>query len=181
MPHVSEPHRLAGAAQAPAGGIAAAEFRGAFANFATAVSVIATDGPAGMAGVTCSAICAASDEPPLLAAWVHGNSAANAALRANKVMSVNCLEAGQTDLAQAFAGVGRLPVEQRFALGDWHVAVTGAPCCRDALAAFDCEIVDVRDVGTHSHFIAKVVAAIARDTAKPLVYLRRAYATTRQL
>jgi flavin reductase (DIM6/NTAB) family NADH-FMN oxidoreductase RutF len=181
MPHVSEPHRLSDAAHAPAAGVSAAEFRGAFANFATTVSVIATDGPAGMAGVTCSAICAASDEPPLLAACVHGKSAANAALKANRVMSVNCLDASQVDLSQAFAGVGRLSTEQRFALGSWDVLVTGAPCCRDSLAAFDCEVVEARDLGTHSLFIARVVATSARDTGEPLVYQRRAYAATRQL
>lgn len=181
MPHVSEPDRLSGVAHAPAVGVPAAEFRGAFANFATAVSIITTDGPAGIAGVTCSAICAASDEPPLLAACVHGKSAANAALRANRVMSVNCLEASQVDLSQAFAGVGRLSTEQRFALGAWDVLTTGAPCCRDSLAAFDCEVVEARDLGTHSLFIAKVVAISACDTGQPLVYQRHAYATTCQL
>jgi len=181
MPLVSEPQQRPGARPAPAGGVPAAEFRAAFSSFATAVSVIATDGPAGMAGVTCSAVCAASDEPPMLAACVHGKSAANAAIRANGVMSVNCLEAGQIELSQAFAGVGRLATEQRFALAAWQVLVTGAPCCQDALATFDCEVVEVRDIGTHSLFIAKVVATGSRDTGIPLVYQRRAYATTRQL
>src|SRR5690348_2173420 len=160
MPHVSEPARpTAVAANAPTNAVSTAQFRAAFANFTTTVSIIATDGPAGVAGLTCSAVCAASDEPPMLAACVHGKSAANAAIRANGVMSVNCLEAGQIELSQAFAGVGRLATEQRFALAAWHVLVTGAPCCQDALATFDCEVVEVRDIGTHSLFIAKVVAA----------------------
>jgi flavin reductase len=181
MPHVSESNRLSGAANAFAGSVTASEFRGAFANLATAVSIIATDGPKGIAGLTCSAVSAASDEPPLLVACIHGKSAANAAFRANGVVSVNCLGAGHTELSQAFAGVGRLPVEQRFALAAWDVLVTGAPCFRDALATFDCEIAEVRDIGTHSMFIAKVVATRARDSGEPLVYQRGAYAATRNL
>jgi len=182
MPHVSEPERPA---RVPgtilASGVSTAEFRGAFANFATTVSVIATNGPAGRAGLTCSAVCAVSDDPPLLLACVHGKSAANAAMKVNRVMAVNCLQADQSALSQAFAGVGSLPLEDRFALGEWHALATGAPCCRHALAVLDCEVVDIRDVGTHSVFIAKVVATSTRDLGEPLVYQRRAYATTRKL
>jgi len=182
MPHVSQPeHPSHLPGEVLASGVSTAEFRGAFANFATAVSVIATDGPAGIAGLTCSAICAVSDEPPLLVACVHGKSVANAAIRTNKVMSVNCLQAVQTELSQAFAGVGSLPIAQRFAFGEWDVLATGAPCCRGALAALDCEIVSTHDIGTHSLFIAKVVATRTRDLGEPLVYQRRAYATTRKL
>lgn len=182
MPHVSEPARpTAVAANAPTNAVSTAQFRAAFANFTTTVSIIATDGPAGVAGLTCSAVCAASDDPPLLLACVHGKSAANAAIRANGVMSVNCLRTDQGELSQAFAGVGRLSVEERFALTEWHVLETGAPCCTGALATFDCEIADIRDVGTHTIFVAKVVATAASETAEPLLFQRRAYATTRKL
>jgi flavin reductase (NADH)/flavin reductase/chlorophenol-4-monooxygenase component 1 len=182
MSHVSEPaHPSPMVGNAPSSGVSTAEFRGAFANFTTTVSIIATDGPAGMAGLTCSAVCAVSDDPPLLLACVHGKNAANAAMKANKVMSVSCLRADQSELSQAFAGVGRLTVEERFALGEWHVLATGAPCSTSALATLDCEIVDIRDVGTHSIFVGKVVATSAREAGEPLVYQRRAYATTRNL
>src|SRR3569832_2449254 len=79
MSHVSEPARpTAVAATAPSSAVSTAQFRAAFANFTTTVSIIATDGPAGVAGLTCSAVCAASDDPPLLLACVHGKSAAGA-------------------------------------------------------------------------------------------------------
>ena len=182
MSHISEPlHPTAIGADAPSRGVSTAEFRGAFANFTTTVSIIATDGPAGVAGLTCSAVCAVSDDPPLLLACVHGKSAANAAMKTNRVMSVSCLRVDQSDLSQAFAGIGRLTVEERFALGEWTVLETGAPCSASALATLDCEIVDIRDVGTHTLFIAKVVATSTRETGDPLVYQRRAYATTRTL
>jgi flavin reductase (NADH)/flavin reductase/chlorophenol-4-monooxygenase component 1 len=161
--------------------VSTAEFRSAFANFTTTVSIIATDGPAGLAGLTCSAVCAVSDDPPLLLACVHRKSTANAAIKANKVMSISCLSADQSELSQAFAGVGRLTADERFALGDWDVLATGAPCLTTALATFDCEIFDIRDAGTHTVFVAKVIATRTRDLGEPLVYQRRAYATTRKL
>ncbi len=182
MPHVSRPDRpplTAGKARTP--GVSSNEFRDAFANFATTVSIVATDGPAGIAGLTCSAVCAVSDAPPLLVACVHGKSAANAAVKRNMIMSVNCLQSDQSELSQAFAGIGRLSVEDRFALGEWDALATGAPCCRNALAALDCEIVEVCDIGTHTLFIGKVVATSTREPGEPLVYQRRAYATTRKL
>lgn len=161
--------------------VSAAEFRDALANFATTVSVIATDGPAGRAGVTCSAVCAVSDAPATLLACVHGNSGANRVIKANHVMSVNCLDAGQRALSQAFAGIGGLPMADRFALADWTTLVTGAPCCRGALVTLDCHLADVREVGTHSIFIANVMATTARSQGEPLVYRQRGYATTRPL
>lgn len=183
MPRVTEQDRssLMLPAQIPAASVSTSEFRSAFANFATTVSILVTDGYAGRAGVTCSAVCAVSDEPPLLLACVHGRSAANAAMKTNKVMAVNCLQSNQSELSQAFAGIGQMPVEERFALGEWDVLATGAPCCRNALAVLDCEIVDIRAVGTHNLFIARVVATSTRELGEPLVYQRRAYATTRSL
>ena len=160
--------------------VSATEFRGALSHLATTVSVLTTNGPAGVSGVTCSAVCAASDEPAILLACVHGKSAANAAIKANGVFCVNCLQTAQSNLSQAFAGIGSIPIQERFALSDWDVLVSGAPHCKDALVALDCEIIDVRGLGTHSIFIAKVLA-ISETGGEPLLYRRHGYVTTRTL
>lgn len=161
--------------------VPAAEFRNALSNLATTVSVITTNGPAGVAGVTCSAVCALSDEPAMVLVCIHGKSATNAAIKRNRVLCVNSLQAEQRNLSQAFAGVGGIPMRERFALCDWDTAVTGAPRCKQALVTLDCEVTDVRDVGTHSIFIAKVLATNETEDGDPLLYQRRAYATTRLL
>ena len=75
--------------------VPAAEFRNALSNLATTVSVITTDGPAGVAGVTCSAVCALSDEPPMVMVCINGKSATNAAIKSNQVLCVNSLQAEQ--------------------------------------------------------------------------------------
>lgn len=162
----------------PGASVSDIDFREAMSRFTTAVSVIATNGVAGMAGLTCSAVCAVSDTPATLAVCVHGNSAANSIIKANRVLSVNCLHTEQHGLSQAFAGVGKLPMAERFAQANWETLITGAPCCKDALVVFDCGIVDVRDVGTHSVFIVRVMATAGSGHRQPLIYRQRNYATT---
>jgi len=72
-------------------------------------------------------------------------------------------------------------MKERFILTDWDALVTGAPRCKHALVALDCEIADVRDVGTHSVFTARVLATKESEGGEPLLYQRRAYATARLL
>src|SRR3569832_1087068 len=73
--------------------VASSEFRAALSHLATAVSVIATDGPAGRAGFTCSAVCAVSDTPATVLACINRKIAAHAAIQANGVVCINCLPA----------------------------------------------------------------------------------------
>jgi len=153
------------------------EFRNALSKVATAVSVVTTAGPAGAAGVTCSAVCALSDDPAMVLVCVHGKSTTNAAIKKNGILCVNCLQADQSELSQAFAGIGAIPMRDRFALGTWGALVTGAPRCKDALVALDCEVAEVRDIGTHSVFVAKVLATSEAEQGEPLLYQRRTYVT----
>ena len=53
-----------------------------------------------------------------------------------------------------------------------------APRCKNALIALDCEVAEVRDIGTHSVFVAKVLATSEAEQGEPLLYQRRAYVTT---
>jgi flavin reductase (NADH)/flavin reductase/chlorophenol-4-monooxygenase component 1 len=167
---------------APSETVPASEFRAALSCFTTTVSVIATNGPAGLAGLTCSAVCGVSDTPATVVACVSRRSAAHGVITANGVLCINSLPAARQDLSQLFAGVGQVPMAERFAPGLWSVLATGAPHCKDALVAFDCELMEAREVGTHSVLIARVLAtAQGAPSAEPLVYQRQRYATTRVL
>jgi flavin reductase (NADH)/flavin reductase/chlorophenol-4-monooxygenase component 1 len=160
-------------------GISSTQFREALAQAATAVTVVATDGPNGRAGVTCSAVCAVCDTPPTILFCVNRKSAANSVIKANGVLSVNWLNAGQTAISQLFSGAGHVPMSERFVGDNWQTSFTGAPYCTEALLALHCEISAAMEIGTHSVFLARVVAADHAASADPLVYCRRAYATTR--
>jgi len=158
-----------------------AEFRAALPGFTTAISVIATNGPAGVAGMTCSAVSVVSDTPATMVACVSRRSAANSIIRTNGVLCINTLPATRMELSQVFAGVGQVPMAERFVASHWSVLTTGAPVLKDALAAFDCELMDAHEVGTHTVLIARVVATAHTAPAEPLVYHRQQYATTRAL
>jgi flavin reductase (NADH)/flavin reductase/chlorophenol-4-monooxygenase component 1 len=160
--------------------ITADQFRNALSRAVTPVTVIATHGEAGEAGVTCSAVCSVCDDPPTVLVCINRNSYANAVIKANGVLSVNWLHAGQSMLSQAFAGVGKLPMRERFATGTWYTQHTGAPCASDAAVTLDCRVAQSYEVGSHSIFLAEVVATAhaEADTVSPLVYCQRSYATT---
>jgi len=157
------------------------EFRTALSNLTTAVSIIATNGTAGLAGMTCSAVCGVSDTPATMVACVNRRSAAHDIIKGNGVLCINSLPAAQKEFSQIFAGVGQVPMAERFAGSRWSTLATGAPYLKDALIAFDCELMDARDVGTHSVFIARVLATAQPASTEPLVYHRQHYATTRAL
>ncbi len=161
--------------------VTAPDFRAAISGLATAVSVVTTDGPAGKAGLTCSAVCSVSDSPPTILACVSRRSAAYATIVANGVFCVNCLPARQRELSQLFAGVGQVPMADRFEPALWSVLCTATPYFKDALSALDCELVEAREVATHGVLIGRVLATAANGDSEPLIHHRQRYATTRVL
>lgn len=159
--------------------IAPLAFREALSKAVTPVTVVATDGPHGAAGVTCSAVSSVSDTPPTVLVCINRRSAANAVIKANGVLCVNWLRAEQVEVSQLFSGAGGVPMQERFTQHEWTTLETGAPRSADALVALDCRVVEAMEVGTHSVFLARVLAAHHSDYGDPLVYCQRAYFTTR--
>src|SRR5689334_12921105 len=89
------------------------DFREALSRASNAVTIVATDGPFGLAGLTCSAVCPVCDDPPVVLLCVNRKSFASSVIRQNGVVSVNWLTAGQERLSQIFAGVGAMPMHER--------------------------------------------------------------------
>jgi len=162
------------------GGISDIEFREALARAVTAVTVVTTAGPAGIAGVTCSAVASVCADPPTLLVCMNRRSYVNGVIKTNDVLCVNWLSARQRGTSDLFAGVGAVPMNERFERGGWSTLSTGAPYSEDALVALDCRVVSATEVGTHSIFIARVLATAAHpeEHRDPLVYCKRTYATT---
>ncbi|MBD9507968.1 flavin reductase [Ensifer sp. ENS10] len=161
--------------------VAAEEFREALSKIASTVSIVATDGPYGLAGFTCSAVCAVTDDPPTVMICVNRKSAANAVIKANGVLCVSSLGADQVELSQMFAGVGRVPMHDRFEGAHWGVLTTGSPYYTRSRVALDCRVADIREVGTHSLILGEVLSTAHSADEEPLIYHRRAYATVRNI
>jgi flavin reductase (DIM6/NTAB) family NADH-FMN oxidoreductase RutF len=158
--------------------VSVTEFREALSKAITPVTILATDGPSGRAGVTCSAVCSVCDTPPTVLVCVNRNSFANSVIKANGILTVNWLSADQSELSQLFAGVGGLPMPERFARSEWGTLASGAPYCKEATMTLDCHVADAIEVGTHSLIFARVIATTKANERPPLAYYQRAYATT---
>jgi flavin reductase (DIM6/NTAB) family NADH-FMN oxidoreductase RutF len=142
---------------------------------ATAVSIVATDGPAGRAGFTATAVASVSDDPPTLLVCLQRLAQSAPRLVANGSFSVNTLQAEQRDLAEIFAGRTGLHLDERFRHGQWSAGDTGIPVLAGSAAVFECRVVEVRDVATHHVVFGEVEAVRIGQRGPKLVYADRAF------
>lgn len=153
-------------------------FLDAMSATACTVNVVTTDGAAGRAGVTVSAMSSVSaDSPaPTLLVCVHHLSPAAGAILANGVFCVNVLRADQAEVADRFAGRASAPGGDKFAGSAWTAMASGAPRVIDPLAAFDCRLIGCQRVGTHHVLVGAAEEVFVAAGGAPLVYANRAYA-----
>ncbi|MEX0406629.1 flavin reductase [Aquibium sp. LZ166] len=150
-------------------------YRDAMANFAGAVHIVTTDGAAGRRGATVIATCSVSDNPPTILVCLNRENEENDRFRDNGVFALNTLAAKHEPLASDFSGLTGKSRDERFAGGRWETLATGAPTLSDALAVFDCEIVEAKDFATHRVLFGRVAAVHVGDDSRPLLYHRRSY------
>jgi flavin reductase len=154
--------------------VTAQAFRDALALLPGAITVVTTDGPAGRAGFTASAVCSVSDEPPTVLVCMRSKSSTNPRFRKNAVLGINVLTPAQQPLSTAFAN-SAIGQEERFALGRWDRLSSGAPMLHDALINLDCTVVDTHVIGTHDVCICRVLDLRVRPEDEALAYFNRAY------
>lgn len=154
--------------------VSAEAFVGAMRVQAAAVNLVTSDGPGGRVGVTVSAMSSVSADPPLILACVNRRSPCVTTLRQNGIFCINALSAGQSHLADTFAGRPSSGVPFDFEAASWTTLETGAPVLVDAVANLDCVIHEIVEAGSHTIFIGRVMAAQHRNV-KPLIYCDRSY------
>ncbi len=150
-------------------------YRDAMARFAGAVHVITSEGEAGLRGTTVIAACSVSDNPATILVCLNRANARNESIITNGCFALNTLAAGQQAVAVAFSGLNGLAVEERFATGRWDTISTGSPTLVGALATFDCEVADHKDVATHRVLFGRVTGLRIGDSLDPLLYFDRSY------
>jgi flavin reductase (NADH)/flavin reductase len=151
------------------------DFKAGMRKLAAAVTLITVYGAEGRNGLTATAVCSVSAEPPHLLCCVNRTATAFATLRAVKIFAVNVLKPEHQALAERFA---RPPAgEDRFAGGDWTMSPAGAPVLESALAWFDCRLVNLTEVGSHGIALALVTACGFEDGGSHLLYADGTYKT----
>ncbi len=144
---------------------------------ASAVNIVTTDGSAGKAGVTVSAMTpvSADGEKPTLLVCVHHLSPACKAILANKVFGVNILSQKQSFIADTFAGRIKAKDNDKFSCTEWINGKTGVPLVLNSLVSFECQLLENTRVGSHHIFIGGVQNTRFQKDELPLIYSNRAY------
>lgn len=150
-------------------------FREAMSRLGAAVHIVTTDGKAGKAGFTATAVASVSDAPSTLLVCLNRKSQITPLMLENGSFCVNTLAASEESIADVFAGRTGVFMAERFNVGDWAAIKTGSPALTSAIAAFDCQVLEAKEVGSHYVYFGSVVAVRLGPPTKALVYHDRAY------
>jgi flavin reductase (DIM6/NTAB) family NADH-FMN oxidoreductase RutF len=160
-------------------------FRLGMRHLAAGVTIVTARSAAGRTGMTASAVCSVSAEPPQLLVCVNKQASPHDPIAESGRFCINLLTRAHVDLAMRFAGFDDVEGEDRFTLGDWREGTAGVPVLGDGLVSFECEIAQALDVGTHTIFVGAVQAVhinASRDPeSEPLLYSDGAFAALRGL
>jgi flavin reductase (DIM6/NTAB) family NADH-FMN oxidoreductase RutF len=148
----------------------AEEFKRGMRKLAGGVNVITVLEGGQAHGLTATAVCSLSAEPPHLLICVNGSASAHDPIAKAGAFGVNVLGYDQEDIARRFAGMDGCERAQRFSIGRWTTHTTGAPLLEDALSAFDCQVIQEVSAPTHTVFIGRVVAVLTKNGGAPLIF-----------
>ncbi|WP_375610461.1 MULTISPECIES: flavin reductase [unclassified Bartonella] len=168
MPELQHKHTIAVSSQ---------EYRDAMSLFAGAVHIVTTNGIKGRRGVTVSACCSLSDNPPTLLVCLMRHNLKNQVFMENGNFCVNSLAGKHRSLADVFSRRCNFTQNERFDVAQWGALQTGAPSLSDALASFDCRLICWHEHATHCVLIGEVVAINCNKEKDALMYLKREYHT----
>lgn len=154
--------------------ITSEEFRLALRHFPAGVTIVTIRTGDKTHGLTVSAFASVSAEPPMIMVIIENRHMAYSMLQEpDAVFAVNILGEEQSELSNRFAWVKD---EDRFAMGSWSTATTGAPILTDALAWLDCNIHARYPAGSHTIYVGLVEASnVPKLEAPPLIYWNRGY------
>jgi flavin reductase (DIM6/NTAB) family NADH-FMN oxidoreductase RutF len=148
-------------------------FRCLMGSLMSGVSIVTTVGTQGRPfGMTCSAVCSLSPDPPLLLACISTPSATLDAIQASRRFVVNVLDAESNDISNCFAS--RTP--DKFSKVSWRFSeLTGMPILDATVARAECTVHKALDAGDHMIVIGRIVGGEAKPDRFPLGYWRGSY------
>ena len=146
-----------------------AAFRAAMARFPGAVTIVTAREGAERRGITATAVCSVTADPPSLLVCLNRKTGTCATVAATRRFAVSLLAGDGGALAMAFAGATGASGEAKFATGDWREDGHGLPFLADAVVSFSCDVTEAVDAGTHTVFIGKIVD-IRQGDGPALVY-----------
>jgi len=148
-----------------------AEFRRALGHFATGVTVVTSKFDDGqVAGITVTALCSLSLEPPLVLICIDKGARIHDRLRVGGNFAVNVLSQDQEFMSRRFAS----SEPDQFREIGYRDGVSGAPVIDGTIATVECRIVERLPGGDHTIVVGEVEATHFAE-GQPLMYFRGGY------
>lgn len=155
---------------APEPSVEPAAFKAAMRRLAAGVTVVTSRHGPTLNGMTATAVCSVSAEPPLVLVAVNRASASHRVIERGKAFALNFLGDDQAELATYFAGRDGKTFEE----APHRFGVTGCPLLEGCAAQLECVLESQHHEGTHTIFVGRVLHAKAGE-ASPLVYCDTAF------
>ena len=139
------------------------------------VTVVTTSDGAGRTwGLTATAVCGVSLEPPLLLVCIDREADCHSAFLETQGFAVNLLRRDQEELSRRFASKD----PRKFEGVAFRAGITGAPVMTNVLATMECRMVARYPGGDHTIFVGQVISCAAppgEEVGSPLLYFRGDY------
>ena len=149
-------------------------FRQTVGQFATGVTVIATETNGSIRAMTANSFTSLSLDPPLVLFCVGKTAHLSAHLRDATAFSVNILAQSQQDLSTYFAGGWKQASPPPFAFIGWD----GAHRLEGCTASLGCVVETIYEGGDHWIVIGRVLSLYrSEQTCQPLLFCAGRYAT----
>ena len=152
----------------------AGQFKAGMRSLAGAVNIITSAHAGHRYGMTATAVCSASADPPTVLACINKLASTHDAVAKSRAFCVNVLRSEDWELSTTFSGAQS--GEARFKSRDWTRLATGSPVLIDALVSFDCRVVKKMTHGSHTVFLGLVEQMLLGQKGKPLLYSEGQYA-----
>lgn len=150
----------------------ASAFRSLLGRFAAGVTVVtARDSNGAHEGMTVSAFCSVSLEPPLVLMCIDKTATMFESLTTGKHFTVNVLASHQEEIARRFATTECAKFD-----GIGYTVTGDDAVLDDVLAHAHCTRISSVEAGDHTIVVAEVRSAAIHD-GEPLVYFRGGYAS----
>lgn len=132
------------------------EYKNAMRHVVSPVAVVTWTHAGVPEGLTVTAICSATTEPPTLVVCIRGDKTAAERIREAGRFAVNFLSDEQAEIARRFSSH---PGEEReaFAPALWTTGASGAPVLDRAVSRFDCAVEAAFEQGSHWVFLGRVI------------------------
>jgi flavin reductase (DIM6/NTAB) family NADH-FMN oxidoreductase RutF len=149
-------------------------FRSVLGRFASGVTIVTAQDDAGEDhGMTVSAFCSLSLQPPMVLVCIDHAASMHGLLLSHPRFGISILSSDQEDYSRRFATEDA----ERFDGIAYSRGECGVVLLHDAMAHLECRVIQHYDAGDHTIFAASVDRAEPRgESGRPLLYYRGGYA-----